>query len=177
MPTPCWLKHLCSIRAWVPVSFFLSFFLSLSLSLYIYIYTYICIHTYIHTYTYIHIHIHIYVYIHIYTYMYIHIYIHICIYIYIHICIYIYIYIFLADSLDCESWLRNQGILDSFLLSLSHRRLRTTRFWSNKGPMLPMSHVSPVLWKCPRCGLLLQPGSAILDFIRALHNNHPTDES
>ena len=24
MPTPCWLKHLCSIRAWVPVSFFLS---------------------------------------------------------------------------------------------------------------------------------------------------------
>ena len=27
------LKHLCSIRAWVPVSFFLSFFLSLSLSL------------------------------------------------------------------------------------------------------------------------------------------------
>ena len=31
MPTPCWLKHLCSIRALVPVSFFL--FLSLSLSL------------------------------------------------------------------------------------------------------------------------------------------------
>ena len=30
MPTPCWLKHLCSIRALVPVSFFL--FLSLSLS-------------------------------------------------------------------------------------------------------------------------------------------------
>ena len=25
--TPCWLKHLCSIRALVPVSFFLSFFL------------------------------------------------------------------------------------------------------------------------------------------------------
>ena len=24
MPMPCWLKHLCSIRAWVPVSFFLS---------------------------------------------------------------------------------------------------------------------------------------------------------
>ena len=30
MPTPGWLKHLCSIRAWVPVSFSLS----LSLSLY-----------------------------------------------------------------------------------------------------------------------------------------------
>ena len=30
MPTPCWLKHLCSIRALVPVSF--SFSLSLSLS-------------------------------------------------------------------------------------------------------------------------------------------------
>ena len=28
MPTPCWLKHLCSIRALVPMSFFL--FLSLS---------------------------------------------------------------------------------------------------------------------------------------------------
>ena len=35
MPTPCWLKHLCSIRALVPVSFFLFLFLSiLSLSLY-----------------------------------------------------------------------------------------------------------------------------------------------
>ena len=31
MPTPCWLKHLCSIRALIPVSFFLFFFL---LSLY-----------------------------------------------------------------------------------------------------------------------------------------------
>ena len=31
MPTPCWLKHLCSIRALVPVSVFL--FLSLSPSL------------------------------------------------------------------------------------------------------------------------------------------------
>ena len=28
MPTPCWLKHLCSIRALVPVSFFLSLSLS-----------------------------------------------------------------------------------------------------------------------------------------------------
>ena len=28
----------------------------------------------------------------------------------------------------------SQGILVSFLLSLSHRRLRTTRFWSIKGP-------------------------------------------
>ena len=32
MPTPCWWKHLCSIRALVPVSFFLSLSLSLSLS-------------------------------------------------------------------------------------------------------------------------------------------------
>ena len=32
MPTPCWLKHICSIRALVPVSFFL--FLSLSLRLF-----------------------------------------------------------------------------------------------------------------------------------------------
>ena len=31
MPTSCWLKHLCSIRAWVPVSFFLSFSLSFRL--------------------------------------------------------------------------------------------------------------------------------------------------
>ena len=29
MPTPCWLKHLCSIRALVPVSFSLSLSLSL----------------------------------------------------------------------------------------------------------------------------------------------------
>ena len=34
MPTPCWLKHLCSIRALVPMSFFLSLPLSLSLSLF-----------------------------------------------------------------------------------------------------------------------------------------------
>ena len=33
MPTTCRLKHLCSIRAWVPVSFFLSF-LSFLLSLF-----------------------------------------------------------------------------------------------------------------------------------------------
>ena len=33
MPTPCWWKHLCSIRALVPVSFFLFFSLSFSLSL------------------------------------------------------------------------------------------------------------------------------------------------
>ena len=32
MPTPCWWKHLCSIRALVPVSFFLSLSLSLSFS-------------------------------------------------------------------------------------------------------------------------------------------------
>ena len=32
MPTPCWLKHICSIRTLVPVSFFLSLTLSLSLS-------------------------------------------------------------------------------------------------------------------------------------------------
>ena len=35
MPTPCWLKHLCSITAWVSVSFFLPFFLSLPLFLFI----------------------------------------------------------------------------------------------------------------------------------------------
>ena len=34
MPIPCWLKHLCSIRALVPVSFFLFFFLSLSQAIY-----------------------------------------------------------------------------------------------------------------------------------------------
>ena len=32
MPTLCWLKHLCSIRAWVPVSFFLSLSISLFLA-------------------------------------------------------------------------------------------------------------------------------------------------
>ena len=32
MPTPCWLKHLCSIRALVPVSFYLSLSPSLSFS-------------------------------------------------------------------------------------------------------------------------------------------------
>ena len=30
MPTPCWLKHLCSIRALVPMAFFLFFSFSLS---------------------------------------------------------------------------------------------------------------------------------------------------
>ena len=34
MPTPCWFKHLCSIRALVAVSFFLFLCLSLSLPLY-----------------------------------------------------------------------------------------------------------------------------------------------
>ena len=33
MPTPCWLKHLCSIRALVPMSFFLLLSFSLSPSL------------------------------------------------------------------------------------------------------------------------------------------------
>ena len=33
MPTPCWLKHLCSIRALVPVCLSVSLCLSLSLSL------------------------------------------------------------------------------------------------------------------------------------------------
>ena len=36
MSTPCWLKHLCSIRTWVPTSFFLSIFLSFCLSLSLY---------------------------------------------------------------------------------------------------------------------------------------------
>ena len=43
--------------------------------------------------------------------------------------------LFLADSLERESQLPlTQEILASFLLSLSHRRLRTTRFRSIKGP-------------------------------------------
>ena len=33
MPSPCWSKHLCSIRALVPMSFFLSLSLSLSFRL------------------------------------------------------------------------------------------------------------------------------------------------
>ena len=73
MPTPCWLKHLCSIRALVPVSFFLSF--SLSLSFYFWL-------------------------------------------------------ILWSAKAGCVT----QGILASFLFSLSHCQLRTTRFWSIKGP-------------------------------------------
>ena len=50
--------------------------------------------------------------------------------------------VFLSLSLSLYFWLIpwsvkagciTQGILASFLLSLSHRRLWTTRFWSNKG--------------------------------------------
>ena len=42
MPTPCWLKHLCSIRALVPVSCFLS--LSLSLRLFLWSTEVLCVH-------------------------------------------------------------------------------------------------------------------------------------
>ena len=42
--------------------------------------------------------------------------------------------LFLADSLESKAGCVIQGILASFLLSLSHRRLWTTRFWSIKGP-------------------------------------------
>ena len=47
--------------------------------------------------------------------------------------------------------------------------------WANTRPglgnslvsaVLPMSHVSSVLWKLPRHGLLLQPDSTVLGFIR-----------
>ena len=69
MPTPCWLKHLCSIRALFPMS------VCLSLSLYSWLIPW-------------------------------------------------------SVKAGCVT----QGILASFLLSVSHHRLRTTRFWSNKGP-------------------------------------------
>ena len=76
MPMPCWLKHLCSIRALVPMSFYLSFSPSLfSLSLY-----------------------------------------------------------FWLIPWGVEAGCVTQGILASLLLSLSYRRLRTTRFQSIKGP-------------------------------------------
>ena len=42
MPTPCWLKHLCSIRVLVPVSSFLS--LSLSLRLFLWSTEIFCVH-------------------------------------------------------------------------------------------------------------------------------------
>ena len=86
MPTPCWLKHLCSIRALVPVSFFLSI-LSVFLSLFLY---------------------------------------------------------FWLIPWGAEAGCVTQGILTSFLLSLSHRRLQTTRFRSIKGPTNPI--VNYGLW-------------------------------
>ena len=43
---------------------------------------------------------------------------------------------------DCVT----QGILASFLLSLSYRRLQTIRFWSNKGPTVQFSSVAQ---SCP----------------------------
>ena len=78
------IKHTCSIRAWVPVSFSLS--LSLSLSLY---------------------------------------------------------FCLIPWSTKAGSVI--QGILASFLLSLSHHRLQTSRFWSIKGPQqgLEPSGASP----------------------------------
>ena len=41
--------------------------------------------------------------------------------------------LFLADSLECGSRLRNPGNISLFFLSLSYRQLQTTRFWSIKG--------------------------------------------
>ena len=70
MPTPCWLKHLCSIRAWISVSVCLS------------------------------------------------------------VCLSVYFWLIpWGMKASCIT----QGILASFLLSLSHRWLWTTRFQSNKG--------------------------------------------
>ena len=55
-----------------------------------------------------------------------------------------------------------QGILASFLLSLSHHRLRTTRFWSNKGPTVvprtgTLGHVADLDGVTPE--VLLRPVS------------------
>ena len=85
MPTPCWLKHLCSNRAWVPVSVFvflpsfLPSFLPFSLTL--------------------------------------------------SLC-------FWLIPWSVKAGCVTQGILAFFLFLLSHRQLRTTRFWSNKGPTM-----------------------------------------
>ena len=49
--------------------------------------------------------------------------------------IYIYIYFWLIPW-NVKANCIPQGILASFLLSLSHRQLQTTRFQSNKGPRL-----------------------------------------
>ena len=120
MPTPCWLKHLCSIRAWVPVSVllpsFLPSFLSPSLSL--------------------------------------------------------SISLFLADSLECKSWLCNPGLLASFLPSPSHHWLWTTRFQSNKGPTFAQVHVlwiSDAIHHLILCCPLLLP--SILPSIRVFNAN------
>ena len=53
-----------------------------------------------------------------------------------HICLSVFLSFSVYFWLILESQLHTQGILASFLLSLSHRRLRTTRFWSIKGPTL-----------------------------------------
>ena len=88
MPTPCWLKHLCSIRAWVPMSVYLSVFLSLSLSLSVCVCVCVCISGWFSG-------------------------------------------AFWLIPCSMKAGCVTQGILASFLLSLSHRQLRTTRFWSN----------------------------------------------
>ena len=77
MPKPCWLKHLCSIRALVPVSVCLSVFLSFSSSL-----SLLC---------------------------------------------------FWLIPWNSKASCITQGMSASSLLSLSHCRLRTTRFRSIKG--------------------------------------------
>ena len=57
-------------------------------------------------------------------------------------------FLFLSFSLSLFFWLIpwsakagcvTQGILDSYLLSISHHRLQNTRFWSIKGPTLGIS--------------------------------------
>ena len=56
--------------------------------------------------------------------------------------------LFLADSLEHKSHsCVTQGILASFLLSLSYCRLRTTRFWSIKGPQHTI--MSSLYWDTP----------------------------
>ena len=98
MPTPCWLKHLCSIRALVPVSFFLSF------SLY-----------------------------------------------------------FWLISWNAKAGCVTQEILASLLLSLSHCRLRTTRFQSIKWPQQSFNSFIP--YSCWVYNVADQRNVRILHFI------------
>ena len=105
MPTPCWLKHLCSIRAWVPMSVYLSVFLSLSLSLSVCVCVCVCISGWFSG-------------------------------------------AFWLIPCSMKAGCVTQGILASFLLSLSHCRLQTTRFRSIKGPTL-LVRLPSEFWKLP----------------------------